>query len=122
MPQFDEADLKRRFTFHPANSTEVGNTHDSVRTSLHGCAEDLRELVPPGRELALALTALEEAMMWGNAGVARAGADARAVGEGDEHDAGETSVASGDDQASAVSADPAEGASSQSQEPDGEKF
>lgn len=122
MPQFDEADLKRRFTFHPADG-KTGAVHDSVRESVHGCAQDLCELVPPGRELSCVLTALEEAMMWGNAGVARAAADERAIGEGDEHDAGETSVASGDeDQASTASADPVGGASSQQDEPAEEKF
>lgn len=120
MPQFDEADLRRRFTFHPADA-DTGIMHDGVRESIHGCAQDLCELVPPGRELSLVLTHLEQAMMWGNAGVARAAAahrEQRLEGPGLE-----TNVASGDDKASAASAEPAEGASSQAgQGPAGGNF
>lgn len=93
MSQFDEDDLKRRFAFHPADGP-TGQTHDTVRSSVHDCASDLCELIPPGRELSLALTSLEQAMMWGNAGVARAAADDR-LGEGPAGGE-ETSVASGD--------------------------
>lgn len=95
MASFDENDLKRRFNFHPADGP-TGQVHDQVRESVYGCAQDLCELVPAGRELSLVLTSLEEAMMWGNAGVARAAADARALddGSGDV----ETSVVSGDEE------------------------
>jgi hypothetical protein len=36
-------------------------------------ADAVLDLVPPGREQSLAFTALEEAMFWANAGIARAG-------------------------------------------------
>lgn len=70
LPMFSAEDLNNRFAFHPA--TEVtGPKHDLVRTLLRESAQVLVEQVPAGRELSLALTSLEEAMMWANAGIAR---------------------------------------------------
>lgn len=66
----DQADLDNRFDFHPATDV-TGPKHDAVRKHAKYIAEALVALVPPGRELALAITALEEAMMWANAGIAR---------------------------------------------------
>ena len=45
--------------------------HERVRKAVRRCAEDLQEEVPRGREEELMLTALEEAMMWAKAGIAR---------------------------------------------------
>lgn len=68
------SDVRRRvvndFKFHPATD-KTGPEHASVRAKLFEVAEFLCELVPDGRELSLALTKLEEAMMWANAGIAR---------------------------------------------------
>lgn len=58
-----------RFKFHPA--TEVtGPLHDSVRNEFHEMAEFVLDVVPAGRHQSLALTALQEAMMWSNAAIA----------------------------------------------------
>ena len=60
---------RRRFRFHPA--TEVtGPLHDSIRGHALGLAEAIAERVPFGRHRNLALTAVQEAMMWANAGIA----------------------------------------------------
>lgn len=66
----DQADLDNRFDFHPATDV-TGPKHEIVRHVMKECAELLVGHVPPGRELSLAITALEEAMMWANAGIAR---------------------------------------------------
>ena len=64
-------ELLRRFKFHPA--TEVtGPLHDEARLLLHDAARQVVSLTPVGREQSLAVTALEEAMFWTNAAIARA--------------------------------------------------
>lgn len=68
-----EADLESRFAFHPADTQEKRDAHESVRFICRRAAEDLLMLVPPGREASTMVTKLEEAMMFGNAGIARAG-------------------------------------------------
>ncbi len=58
------------FKFHPADE-DTGKRHHEVREVLRSAARHLSGVVPEGRELSLALTKLEEAMMWANAGIAR---------------------------------------------------
>jgi hypothetical protein len=58
-----------RFRFHPATPV-TGTKHDLVRQSFQRTALDVLNLVPPGRHQSLALTALQEAMLWSNAGIA----------------------------------------------------
>jgi|TARA_Y100000310_G_scaffold199226_2_gene199219 hypothetical protein len=66
----DESRVERDFTYHPP-------TEDSVPkfTAIRDEAKDLALLIvrlcPPSRERSLALTKLEEAVMWANAGIAR---------------------------------------------------
>lgn len=62
--------IENDFTFHPS-TPDTGVKHDTVRVFLKGAAHTLKSIVPEGRELSLALTALEEVMMWSNAGIAR---------------------------------------------------
>jgi len=70
-----DADLYSRFSFHPA-TTITGPMHAEVRDRAYAFALAMRDLVPPGRELSLALTKIEEAMMWSNAAIARNQTDA----------------------------------------------
>lgn len=63
-------EIKNRFGFHPATE-ETKTLHQKVRQVFIDTAYELRFLVPPGREWALVMTALEESSMWANAGVAR---------------------------------------------------
>lgn len=71
----DQADLDRRFAFHPANTRERQDAHQTVRAACQATAEMIVETAPAGREQAVALTKLEEAMMWANAAIARQGGD-----------------------------------------------
>jgi hypothetical protein len=65
-------ELHRRFAFHPATAV-TGPLHDEVRGLLRAAAGEVVRLTPPSREQSLAVTALEEAMFWANAAIARQG-------------------------------------------------
>jgi hypothetical protein len=67
----DPAVIAHRFAFHPATSEEKRDAHTSVRQNCRTLADFLNEKLPEGREKSLALTAVEEAMLWGNAALAR---------------------------------------------------
>lgn len=69
------ADIDNRFDFHPATTAEKRGEHGSIREACKTLAHTLDARVPAGRERALALTHLEEAMFWANAGIARASAE-----------------------------------------------
>lgn len=66
-------DLFNRFSFHPAKTEAKQAAHEVVRASCLGVADVFDDLVPDGREKALAITKLEEAMFWANAAIARNG-------------------------------------------------
>jgi hypothetical protein len=70
---FPESDIDNRFTYHPPD-TERAAQHERVRGTMLAIAKNLNAILPPGRELALVLTHLEEAMFWANAAIARQGA------------------------------------------------
>lgn len=67
----DIPDLKNRFDFHPADTPEKQTNHACVRGVVLNAAVAIEAVTPKGREQSLAITALEEAMMWANAAVAR---------------------------------------------------
>lgn len=67
----DKADLDRRFAYHPAETEEKRDAHAKVRGMCGNLAWELNELLPEGREKSLAITHLEETMMWSNAALAR---------------------------------------------------
>lgn len=64
-------DIENRFAFHTATTPERQAAHEAVRTDCGELAEALNALLPDGREKALAITNLEQAMFWSNAAVAR---------------------------------------------------
>lgn len=68
----DGHDLAHRFQFHPADQ-DRGARHDGVRGACLEAAIRIDDLTVPCREQSLAITALEEAMMWANAAIAREG-------------------------------------------------
>jgi hypothetical protein len=68
----DRDEIRRRFTYYPPNP-ERANAHKNVRDSIGTAAAELADLLPAGREKSLAITALEEAMFWANAAIARQG-------------------------------------------------
>lgn len=65
-------DIDNRFDFHPVKSGADKTAHEEVRERLRTAAHFINVMVPEGREKSLAITALEESMMWANAGIARA--------------------------------------------------
>lgn len=62
-------EIAERFSFHPGTKI-TGPKHDEVRAKLRGLALWVLDDIPDSRERSLALTALQEAMMWCNAAVA----------------------------------------------------
>lgn len=64
-------EISRRFETHKPSYLDAAKMQD-IRGQCHNTAELIEVAVPDGREKALALTKLEEAMFWANAGIARA--------------------------------------------------
>lgn len=71
----DHADIEHRFAFHPAaaGAEHTAEAHEAIRRAGAAFAHTIAAIVPGGREEALAVTQVENAMMWANAGIARAG-------------------------------------------------
>jgi hypothetical protein len=64
-------DLENRFMYHPPKTEVIKRQHESVRNTVHAVAKLMDQALPDGREKALAITKLEEAMFWANAAIAR---------------------------------------------------
>lgn len=71
-PPLSEADIERRFTYHRPEGAKIEG-HEDVRRDFKAWANQLNQVLPPGREAALAFTALEEASFWAHAAIARSG-------------------------------------------------
>jgi len=70
-----EADkIAARFRSYPVATPERRDAHTLIRDSCEDLARIVNGHVPEGREKSLAITKLEEVMMWANAGIAREGA------------------------------------------------
>lgn len=67
MPTAQE--LGDRFSYHPATDV-TGPLHNSVRDAALALALRINELCPESREASLALTSVQDAMMWANAAIA----------------------------------------------------
>lgn len=69
----ENADLTHRFAYHAPRDSATVRAHETVRERHRELAADLAALLPADRprEIALALTKLEESMMWANAAIAR---------------------------------------------------
>lgn len=70
----DSADIANRFAYHAPTTQEKRDNHSIMRQQCHQLADFLNERLPEGREKSLAITRLEEVMLWGNAAIARNGA------------------------------------------------
>lgn len=68
----NQSELEHRFQFHPADAQNTKDQHQAVRAACLNCAQEINDYVPDGREKSLAIEHLETAMMFGNAGIARA--------------------------------------------------
>lgn len=69
MTMLSRDEIEGRLGFHPGTS-ETAPLYDANRKAAIDLAAHFNETCPPGRELALALTAVQEALMWANASVA----------------------------------------------------
>ena len=63
-------DIETRFKYHKPNEVDI-ELIAAMRKSVAATANEIAQNVPEGREQALALTLLEGALMWANAGIAR---------------------------------------------------
>lgn len=65
-------DLESRFTYHAPREGQP-EMYQIIRFNARELASRIDELCPDGREKSLAVTKLEEAVMWANAAIARSG-------------------------------------------------
>jgi exoribonuclease R len=66
----ENAELKNRFEYHKPDSLRAIK-HADLRLATQSLAFIFNEYLAEGREKALAMTKLEEAMFWANASIAR---------------------------------------------------
>ena len=65
-----QVDIDKRFDHHPP--TPVSQPmHERTRTEYKRLAMDMARTLPESREKSLAITKLEESLMWANAAIAR---------------------------------------------------
>lgn len=64
------SELEVRFTYHAPQPGQV-DRYNALREQAREFAAAVVAMVPESREQALALTKIEEAVMWANAGIAR---------------------------------------------------
>ena len=62
--------LDKRFTYHPTKPGQIGKYRD-IRDKAKELAHLIDRKCPDSREKSLAMTKLEEAVMWANASIAR---------------------------------------------------
>lgn len=67
----DDAEISHRFTHQPPTSDAVVQRHEIVREAARQFARTVVQVVPGSREQSLAVTHIEDALMWANAGIAR---------------------------------------------------
>ena len=68
----DKEDIDNRFTYHAPKPGQP-EIYQDIRTLAKELALEIDEVVPEGREKSLAITKLEEVVMWADAGIARHG-------------------------------------------------
>jgi len=67
-----ESTIENNFKYHAPGEGKIGR-HKMIRDAGKTYANIILHNVPEGREQALAITKLEEVVMWANAGIARTG-------------------------------------------------
>lgn len=63
-------DLQKRFCYHPPHGDQPAR-YTAIREAALAFARFLVDNTPEGREQSLAITHLEETVMWANAAIAR---------------------------------------------------
>jgi hypothetical protein len=71
-PDVQDHDLVNRFSYHPPKDGQA-DLYERIRREGLEFARLLNSYVPASRELSLAITALEQTVMWANAAIARNG-------------------------------------------------
>lgn len=66
----EKKDLENRFTYHPPKEGQP-ERYVTLRAAAYELASVIEALCPDSREKSLAMTKLEEAVMWANASIAR---------------------------------------------------
>jgi hypothetical protein len=74
-------EMIKRFRHHPPRDERTVHHHETVRAACLHLAKTVERFVPAGREQSLALTQIEQAMFWANAGIARSAAVEAEVAE-----------------------------------------
>lgn len=69
--QIRPEDLEQRFRYHPAKSDIRKQAYEDICSNFLTMAHYFNMKLPDGREKAVVITKLEEAMMWSIAAVAR---------------------------------------------------
>lgn len=64
-------DLQNRFTHHPPKDENVTKKYEAIRGDALEVAILITRLAPKSRERSLAITNIEQAVMWANAAIAR---------------------------------------------------
>ncbi len=67
----DPIEIQERFEYHLPQSAFVADRHIALRAEALKFAHLINISVPKSRELSLAITKLEEALFWADAGIAR---------------------------------------------------
>jgi len=67
----DAADLDNRFSYHPPRDHEQADKYVRIRQAGRNLAGIIDENAPDSQEKSVAVTKLEEAIMWANAAIAR---------------------------------------------------
>ena len=63
-------DINNRFSYHAPDEDAI-TAHEHIRFDAKIYADTINRYCPDGREKSIALTKLEEAVMWANASIAR---------------------------------------------------
>ena len=68
----DQDELIKRFTYHPPKAEKLQpQKYEMIRAEAFGLATLINDCCPDSREKSLAITILEECVMWANASIAR---------------------------------------------------
>jgi len=72
IPHIDDHEIETRFTYHPPQEGQP-ERYEKLRDEAKQFAHFINSMCPDSREKSLAITKLEEAIMWANAAIARRG-------------------------------------------------